>query len=113
MNRYQAPHLVTHSIKVTEMVCPECERIIAEALTVLDGVVNVTSNWRRNTARVNYDLNLTRFQDLEELLNDIGYAPDTRFFHSVKRGWIRFTEQNEIDNMKHVAHCCSKPPVGA
>ena len=49
MNRYQTPHLVTHSIKVTEMVCPECERIIAEALTVLDGVVNVTSNYKMSS----------------------------------------------------------------
>lgn len=95
------------------MVCPECERIIDEAMTMLSGVQNVTSNWEKNTVVAIYDLNLTRFHELTELLADIGYAPDNGFFQRTKRDWIHFTEKNEVDNMKHVGHCCSKPPVGA
>ncbi len=106
-------HPVTHSLKVMEMVCPDCEGIIADGLTALEGTSKVESNWRKGVVTITYDLHKTRIQDVEKLLSDIGYPPDTGFLSRKKRDWIHFTEQNEVDNLKHVGHCCSKPPVGA
>ena len=113
MNRPHETHTVTHTIKVTEMVCPECETIINVALSALPGVQKITSNWQKNTVTVTYDLTQVQFQDVEELLRDIGYGPNNGFIHRSKRNWIRFTEQNAVDNLHHVGHCCSKPPVNA
>ena len=107
------PHPVTHRLKVEEMVCVECEEIIADGLTALNGVINVDSEWRKGAVIVTYDLHNTRIQDVEKLLSDIGYPPDRGFLSRKKRDWIHFTEKNEVDNLKHVGHCCSKPPVGA
>ncbi len=106
-------HPVTRTLKVTEMVCPECNAIIADALKALDGVQAVNPDWRKNVVAVTYDLHKVRVQEVEKLLAEIGYPPDPDFLHRKKRDWLHFTEQNEADNLKHVGHCCSKPPVGA
>ncbi|OSM04133.1 hypothetical protein MAIT1_03593 [Magnetofaba australis IT-1] len=95
------------------MVCPECENIIAEGLSALDGVSTVKAQWEKGLVEISYDLNQTRFEEVEALLSEIGYPPDDGFIARKKRDWTRFTEQNEVDNLKHVGHCCSKPPVGA
>lgn len=106
-------HQVTRTLKVTEMVCPECDAIIAEALSALGGVSRVEADWNRNRVTVAYDLHRVRLQEVEKLLAEIGYPPDPGLFQRKKREWLHFTEQNEADNLKHVGHCCSKPPVGA
>ena len=105
-------HPVSHSLKVEEMVCPECEEIIADALSELQGVGKVDSEWKKGEVTVTYDLHKTRIQDVEKLLSDIGYPPASGFFARKKRDWVHFTEKNEVDNLKHQAHCCSKPPSG-
>ncbi|MBF0590079.1 MAG: heavy-metal-associated domain-containing protein [Magnetococcales bacterium] len=107
------PHPVTHTLKVMEMVCPECDEIIEDAVSILDGVSEVNGDWRNNSVTVTYDLQQVRIQEVEKLLTEIGYPLDGGFLQRKKRDWIHFTEQNEIDNLNHVAHCCSKPPAGA
>ncbi|MBF0384137.1 MAG: cation transporter [Magnetococcales bacterium] len=106
-------HLVTRILKVSEMVCVECEKIIGEALTMLDGVSKVSSNWKKGLVMASYDLQKTRIQEVEKLLSDIGYPPSNGFIARKKLDWLHFIEKNEVDNLKHVGHCCSKPPVGA
>ncbi|MBF0445097.1 MAG: cation transporter [Magnetococcales bacterium] len=109
----QEAYLVTRTLKVEEMVCVECEEIIAEALTMLSGVTAVDSNWEKGQVTASYDLHKTHIQELEKLLSDIGYPPSKGFLARKMRDWIHYTEKNEVDNLKHVGHCCSKPPAGA
>jgi copper chaperone CopZ len=104
-------HQVTRTLKVTEMVCTECDNIIAEALSALNGVTHVQSDWRNNTVTVTYDLFRVKVQDVEKMFYEIGYPPDSGFFQRKKRDWLHFTEKNELDNLKYVGHCCSKPPA--
>ncbi len=106
-------HPVTRTLKVMEMVCPECSEIIGDGLSGLPGVQRVDSDWRRNKVTVTYDLYRVRAHEVEKLLADIGFPPHSSFPHRWMRDWIHFTEQNEVDNLQHVAHCCSRPPVGA
>lgn len=112
MTTIPEPHLVTRSLKVTEMVCPKCDEIIVDALSGLGGMRQVQPEWRKNRVTVTYDLRRVRIQEVEIVLEEIGYRPDPQFFHRAKRDWTHFTEKNERDNLKHIAPCCSKPPVG-
>lgn len=106
-------HLVTRTLKITEMVCSGCDEIITDAVATLAGVQAVKPNWRKSLLSVTYDLQKVRIQEVEKILTEIGYPPDSGFFHRTKRGWLHFTERNERDNLKHVGHCCSKPPATA
>lgn len=106
-------HNVTRTLQVEEMVCVECDEIITEALSMLGGVVKVESKWQKGLVTITYDLQKTRIQEVERLLTEIGYPPQNGYFARKKRDWIHFTEKNELDNLKHVGHCCSKPPVGS
>ncbi len=106
-------HFVTRTLKVTGMVCSGCAGIITDAVAGLDGIREVKPDWKRNSVTVTYDLYRVRAQEVEKILAEIGYPPDPGLFHRTKRDWLHFTEQNEVDNLKHVAHCCSKPPAGA
>ena len=113
MAKTHEPHPVTRTLKVTEMVCRECGEIITDAILAMTGIQDVQPDWRKNKVTLTYDLRTVRIQEVEKLLTEIGYPPDPGFFHRKKRDWIHFTEKNEVDNLRHVAHCCSKPPVGA
>ncbi len=106
-------HPVTRTLKTTGMACDGCEEIITEGLEALTGTGSVTADWRKNRVTVTYDLTRVRFQEVEKLLADIGYPPDDGFIQRKKRQWLHFTEQNQVDHLKHVPHCCSKPPVRA
>ncbi|MBF0369115.1 MAG: heavy-metal-associated domain-containing protein [Magnetococcales bacterium] len=106
-------HLVTRSLTVTEMVCPECEEIITEGLGALSGVQEVKACFGDNQVTVTYDLFETHFGEVEHFLTEISYPPADGFIQRKKRDWIRYTEKNELDNLNHKAPCCSKPPTGA
>lgn len=110
MGTAQEQQLVTRTLKVSEMVCPECDAIIVEALSAMNGVLQVKADWRTNQVHVTYDFPMVRIQDVEKILTEIGYPPDSGILHGWKRGWLHFTEQNAIDHLKHVAPCCNKPP---
>ncbi|MEG3637633.1 heavy-metal-associated domain-containing protein [Magnetococcus sp. PR-3] len=113
MSTAHKTHPVTRRIRVFDMVCPECEKIIAEGLLVLDGVIEVESDWDKGEVCVTYDLFQVHVQDIEKLLIEIGYPLQDTFWAQTKQAWIHYTEKNEIDNLHHKAHCCSKPPAGA
>ncbi|MBF0381674.1 MAG: heavy-metal-associated domain-containing protein [Magnetococcales bacterium] len=110
--RGQKTYPVTRNLKVTEMVCDECSNIIAEALQALGGVSHVQSDWQHNKVTVTYNLYQVKIQEVEKLLLEIGYPPAEGFLQKTKREWLHFREKNEMDSLKHVGHCCSKPPVG-
>ena len=103
---------VIRIVRVTQMVCPECSSIIYDGLIGLPGVQKVVSDWHRNKVTVTYNLHKVRALDVEKLLDDIGYPPHPGFLYRFKREWIHFIEQNQFDNLKHLEHCCNRPPAG-
>jgi copper chaperone CopZ len=107
------PYTVSRNLWVAEMLSSECEKNISEALGTLDGVSKVVANWQKGLITVCYDLHKTHIQDVEKLLSDIGYPLADGFWAGKKRAWVYYKEKNEINNLKHIGHCCSKPPTGA
>jgi copper chaperone CopZ len=101
---------VTTIVKVTNMVCSECGDTIVKSLSAIEGVVLVKASWVKNRVVVTYNLKQIRFLEIEKLLTDMGYPSDKNFLSRLKRGWTLFKEKNQIDNLKHVGACCSKPP---
>nr|CRH06114.1 conserved protein of unknown function, containing HMA, heavy metal-associated domain [Candidatus Magnetococcus massalia] len=112
MSRPQQKHYVTRTLKIQEMVCPNCEAIVEDGVRALDGVKDVAAQWEKGQVRVIYDLLQLRLQAVEKLLQEIGYPPNEGYWQRKKRAWFHFTEKNERDNLTHVPHCCSKPPAG-
>jgi copper chaperone CopZ len=105
-------HLVTRTVKIENIVSIDCEDIIADALTILEGVTNVAVNRAKGNVTVTYDLQKTQIQEVEKLLIEISYPASMDFLARKTREWLHYTEKNELDNLKHVGHCCSKPPKG-
>ncbi len=101
---------VTHQFKLTQTVCLECEEIIQDGLLAIDGVVCVNVDWHAGLLTVTYDIHKVRMDALEIILTEIGFPPDRGFFQRQKRAWMRYTDQNLFDSLKHQAACCSKPP---
>lgn len=109
MEQTYEPHLVTRSLKVTEMICPECDDIIMDALSVLDGVENVSTDWRLNSVTLTYDLHRIHLEEVESVLTEIGFPPDPHFFERHKREWFHFTEQNERENLEAIPRDLTQP----
>ncbi len=107
-----SPHLVTRTISLAQMAGTDCEECVTEALSLVDGVQKIAADWKQGLVTVTYDLHVTRLNEVEKILVDIGYSLADGFMATRKREWQHYTEKNEMDNLKHVAHCCSKPPQG-
>ncbi|MBF0357051.1 MAG: heavy-metal-associated domain-containing protein [Magnetococcales bacterium] len=103
----------TAKVKVTGMFCSQCGDAIVESISAIEGVTLVRTDWQKNRVTLTYDLKHINFLEIERLLTDIGHPPDDSFLSRLSRGWVLFKEKNQIDNLKHVGACCSKPPKTA
>ncbi len=55
-----------------------------------------------------YDLFETNLERIEAALTRLGIVPAAGLFERIKRGWIRFTEKNEYDNLMSLpTNCCA------
>ena len=103
-------HPVTRSINLEGMVDEYCENKIHEHLAHLNGVLKAEVSSTRGKLRVEYDLYEIQLAVLEEAMATLGYPFSTDWFSSLKHGWLKFSEENEISNLKHKPHCCNKAP---
>ncbi|MEO5347230.1 MAG: heavy-metal-associated domain-containing protein [Magnetococcus sp. YQC-9] len=101
---------VTHTLRISGMVCAACAEIITEGLTALDGVRIVRAYWQRSRVTITYDLLRVRLEALEKLLTEIGFPPDPGLIQRLRRDWWRFADQNTLDHCKHRGACCSRSP---
>lgn len=56
---------------------------------------------------VEYDLRKCREEIIEKWLLQEGFMLDNSIVERFKRGFIKFTEENEMDNLKIRTSCCS------
>lgn len=78
----------------------------------VDGIEDVRGDAGKGSVFVKYDLNKCRVETIEHKLMELGFSLADDPFHKFKRGWIRFTEQNELDAMHAKPHsCCEAPHV--
>ena len=103
----------TRTFPVRGMRCDGCEKTVADRLLGMNGIEAVEADHRRGRVRVTYRLRDTRMERVAEELASLGYPLTEGWLDRLRYAWGRFTEQNAVDNLKHVPHCCNKPPSGA
>ena len=62
-------------LKIRGMSCANCSQTIAEALRILNGVVEVNVNFATDEASVEYDLAEVTREQLYDAIENAGYAP--------------------------------------
>ncbi len=60
-------------LRIGGMTCVMCEKTITEALSQLDGVVNVSVNLATEKATVTYNPRMVRLLDMKQAVEDAGY----------------------------------------
>ena len=98
-------------LKVEGMTCEKCESNIESNLSQLDGILKVEAN-KSGSVAVEYNLMKVNISKIEMAIKDAGFNMPNGFFAKFARGWLSFTEQNEVDNAGHTPHsCCSDPKL--
>jgi YHS domain-containing protein len=60
---------------------------------------------------VTYDLRQCRAEQIEAYLSGAGIKLRERWSDRLRRGWIHYTEENELDNLDaQPGACCNRPP---
>ena len=97
-------------LHVSEIHCANCENTISEELSKLNGVTKVHPENKNNSVEIEYDLMKINLKDIESRLSEIGYPVKKGFFNSIKTGFIKYSEENEKDNLtSKPSPCCSNP----
>ena len=74
------------------------------------GVTDVRFDERDGILEVSYNLQLINLEKIERLLEETGMTWPQTFWARMKRGWIHFTEENELENAQAPSMpCCSHP----
>jgi len=61
---------------------------------------------------ITYDLLETTAEQIARALADAGFALGSGWAARLKRGWMNYTEKNELDNLTAgESACCNKPPA--
>jgi len=83
---------------------------IVETLSALMGVRAVSLDGKRLS--ISYDLLEATAQQIETALLQIDGALDQGWLQRLKRGWINYSEETELDNLtSEPSACCNKPPA--
>lgn len=98
----------TRKIKLSHSSSGWFEKI-KKSFSEMDGVQQFQFDGTSKMLSISYDLELVMLKKIEETINDLGIQLDNSFFQRMKRGWQRFTEQNELDNLHVNPTCCSDP----
>ena len=84
--------------------------VLAAGLGVLPGLMGVEPDAPSGRLTVEYDLFQVTLAEIVEVLAAIGFPPAEGVAAKARLGMLLFAEKNEIDHLRHVAHCCSKSP---
>jgi hypothetical protein len=80
------------------------------ALSKREGILKVRLDDQEKVISVEYDLMKVSFEEIEKWISDSGISLPNNLFDRWKRGWTRFTEQNELDNLSaKPTSCCDDP----
>ncbi|KAF0224643.1 MAG: hypothetical protein FD176_825 [Rhodospirillaceae bacterium] len=101
--------IVTHTIALNGAAA---EAVVA-ALTAKPGVKGVRAEANRDRFEVTYDLRHLRLDDVEQAAVAVGAIPAKGILNTIRRGWIRFTDENIFSSVSApAAPCCNRPPGG-
>ena len=66
-------HLMRKKIKIKNMVCTSCEKIISKAVHKLPGIKSVIVDYNSASAEIDYDSKKTSFKEIKEKIKEKGY----------------------------------------
>ena len=88
---------------------PSQSDIVCEELSQMMGVKQVEIEGRE--IRLTYDLFQCTAKQIEERLRQAGVRLGKGWADKLKRGWMKYTEENELDNLlEQPKACCNRPP---
>ena len=90
----------TNVIRVMNMSLPDKSREVERKLGGMLGINLVKANDRRGRVRISYNLKFISYSNIEKMLAEMGYPPARGLFGNLKRGFINFTEKNEIQGRR-------------
>lgn len=77
-----------------------------------EGIIALNVDEARGRLVVEYDLWKINFEKIEKSLEELGFSLSRKIFERIKRGMAKFTEQNELDNLKAKPSSCCENPRG-
>lgn len=101
--------IVTHTIPLNGAAA---EAVIV-ALTAKPGVKSVCAEANGDRFEVTYDLRHLRLDDVEQAAVAVGAKPPKGVLNTIRRNWIRFSDENLFSSVSApAAPCCNRPPGG-
>lgn len=85
---------------------------VIELLEGIDGIRAVQIDDQKKLIRLEYDLRKIIFESVENSLHEAGFILSRKIKERIKRGMAKFTEQNELDNLKVTPSSCHQDPKG-
>ena len=83
---------------------------VRNVLCEKNGLLEVRLDVQDKVIFVEYDLLEVTFEQIEKWLKDSGITLSKSLFARWKRGWTKFTEQNELDSLSaKPTSCCEDP----
>lgn len=83
---------------------------IKEHFNKKQGIIAIEADAQEGMVRVEYDLEKINFERIEKSIQELGFCPSKKLSERFKRGMAKFTEQNELDNLKATpSSCCENP----
>lgn len=83
---------------------------IKEELGRKDGIVAVDVDKTKGYVGIEYDLLKINFEMIEKSLDKMGVELSKKITEKIRRGVAKFTEQNELDNLKATPSSCCEDP---
>lgn len=75
------------------------------------GVTEVRVCREKSEVFVEYDLLECRETDIEHWMVEEGFVLDDSLMERIKRDWIHYTEDNELDSMRARHSCCDTTEI--
>jgi len=96
-------------LRLKHVQLPERVADIRECLQGVMGIKEVVIEGAR--LRIAYDLLQSTQNTIEQVLQGIGVELHSGWSQRLKRGWVHYLEENELDNLGQGARaCCNRPP---
>ncbi len=86
-----------HHIRFTEAPAVGGPEEWAVELKKVNGVVGVRIEAEKRDVFVEYDLLKCREEAIEHYMVKVGFKLDDSIMERLKRGWVHYTEENEMD----------------
>ena len=75
-----------------------------------DGVIDASLDTAQQKLKFTYDLEKINLKMIEQTLGHQGYTLSSSLLSRLKRNWLHYTEENELENYNAPAQpCCSHP----